>query len=170
MQSQTQQAANRKQIIMDKSKRINLKSKRTRTLIRKAIEVSQMCNLDVFIVLRDRDFGKVIEYNSISADGQAFTIKGAEAVLDKYKSTLHRRNFKQYTDADYENLKVHHRNGDLFDSESLIRQPVKPCELLATKSLEIEKSEVEDLTEAFKNMEKNHNQPNLRREPELQFK
>ena len=59
----------RKEIIKDKAKRTNLKSKRTRTLIRKAIEVSQMCNLDIHIVLKDRDFNKVIEYKSISPDG-----------------------------------------------------------------------------------------------------
>lgn len=74
--------AQRKQIIQDKAKRINLKSKRTRTLIRKAIEVSQMCNLDIHIVLKDRDFNKVIEYNSISNDGFIFTIDHAKALLD----------------------------------------------------------------------------------------
>lgn len=33
----------RKQVIDDKLKRINLKSKRKKTLIKKAIEISQMC-------------------------------------------------------------------------------------------------------------------------------
>ena len=53
------------ELIKDKSKRINLKSKRTRTLFRKAIEVSRMCNLDIFIMINDRDSSRILEYNSI---------------------------------------------------------------------------------------------------------
>ena len=53
-----------KTLIEDKLKRINYKSKRTRTLIRKAIEVSQMCDLDVLLVLHDREFDKITQYNS----------------------------------------------------------------------------------------------------------
>ena len=41
----------RKEVIEDKAKRINLKSKRKRTLIRKAIEVSQMCELEILILI-----------------------------------------------------------------------------------------------------------------------
>ena len=52
-------------VIEDKQKRINQKSKRTRTLIRKAIEVSQMCNLDIYLVVHDKEYSKVIEYNSV---------------------------------------------------------------------------------------------------------
>ena len=48
------------QWIKDKSKRQNHKSKRVRTLIRKAIEVSQMCDLDILIVVKDREFDKII--------------------------------------------------------------------------------------------------------------
>lgn len=50
------------QMVKDKIKRINLKSKRKRTLIKKAIEVSHMCNLDIFIIINDRDCDKVIQY------------------------------------------------------------------------------------------------------------
>ena len=42
-------------------------------MYRKAIEVSQMCNLDIFILTLDRDTGKLVEYNSIRPDGIAFT-------------------------------------------------------------------------------------------------
>lgn len=134
MQKQKQQIA-RKAIIQDKAKRINLKSKRTRTLIRKAIEVSQMCNLDIHIVLKDRDFNKVIEYNSISSDGKQFTIEAAKELLDSMKGNVRRRNFKLYTDEDYENLKAHPRGGDFLDHESIEESPLKEHELKATCSL-----------------------------------
>lgn len=127
--------AQRKQIIQDKAKRINLKSKRTRTLIRKAIEVSQMCNLDIHIVLKDRDFNKVIEYNSISNDGFIFTIDHAKALLDQLKVSGHRRNYKLLTDDDYENLKVHPRGGDFLDQESLYDLPVRVQDLITTAAL-----------------------------------
>ena len=42
-------------------------------MYRKAIEVSQMCNLDIFILTLDRDTDKLVEYNSIRPDGIAFT-------------------------------------------------------------------------------------------------
>lgn len=93
-------------MIEDKAKRINLKSKRTRTLFRKAIEVSQMCNLDIFILMKDRDSNKVIEYASIDANHQVFTLKNVLEILDKFKDVDRMaRNFRRYTDHDYEALK-----------------------------------------------------------------
>lgn len=56
------QARNKTQrlsLIAGKEKRTSLKSKRKRTLIKKAIEVSQKCNLDILIVIKDRDCGKI---------------------------------------------------------------------------------------------------------------
>ena len=45
--------------IDDRNKRINLKSKRLRNLIKKAIELSQMCDLDISIVIRDQEMKRV---------------------------------------------------------------------------------------------------------------
>ena len=53
-----------KEAIDDRLKRINLKSKRKRTLLKKIIEMSQMCKLDMFLVIHDEEMNKVIEYNS----------------------------------------------------------------------------------------------------------
>ena len=72
-QEQLANQSKRKQMIEDRTKRINLKSKRTRTMYRKAIEVSQMCNLDIFILTLDRDTAKLVQYNSIRPDGTHFT-------------------------------------------------------------------------------------------------
>ena len=48
----------------DKIKRLNLKGKRKRNLIKKAIELSKMLDMDTLIVFRDIDTGKITQYNS----------------------------------------------------------------------------------------------------------
>ena len=77
----------KKERILDKQKRINLKSKRKRTLIRKAIEVSEMCDLDVLIIIRDWEMNKVMQYNSSLANGdpaqESFTIQQATRALNE---------------------------------------------------------------------------------------
>ena len=50
--------------VQDKVYRINIKSKRKRTLLRKAIEISKMCQLEIHIVIKDRETQKIIEYCS----------------------------------------------------------------------------------------------------------
>ena len=77
-----------------------------------------MCNLDVHIVMRDRDVNKVIEYNSISHDKSVFTMEDAKALIEQFKGNPKRRNFKLYTDDDYDSLKVHPRGGDFLDHNS----------------------------------------------------
>lgn len=71
-----------KKVIEDKAKRINLKSKRKRTLIRKAIEVSQMCQLDILIVINDWDTRKIIEYNSGGIDKMVFKFEEAAKIIE----------------------------------------------------------------------------------------
>ena len=63
----------KKRAIEDKSNRINVKSKRKRTLLRKAIEVSQLCGLDIFIMIRDNETKKLMEYSSGKIEGELFT-------------------------------------------------------------------------------------------------
>ena len=69
--------ANKKKVIEDKANRINIKSKRKRTLLRKAIEVSQLCCLDILIVIRDTESNKIIEYNSGKIGDKLFTFQEA---------------------------------------------------------------------------------------------
>ena len=55
----------------DKIKRLNLKGKRKKNLIKKAIELSQMLDMDMLIVFRDIDTGKITQYNSgVARDGR----------------------------------------------------------------------------------------------------
>lgn len=65
-------------VIEDRMKRINLKSKRKKTLLKKVIEFSRMFNLDILLVIEDTEMNKVIEYNSGSASQNTlFTIEEA---------------------------------------------------------------------------------------------
>ena len=93
----------RKNVIEDKAKRTNLKSKRKRTLFRKAIEVSQMCQLDIFIAIHDRETRKVYQYNSGGVDTDPFSI---EKVQDTILTNSDDPTFSMhiYTDRDYEKL------------------------------------------------------------------
>jgi len=67
----------RKQAIDDKLKRLNLKSKRKKTLVKKAIEMSQMCQVDILLVISDGEMNKLIEYNSGTKDSGLFTLDKA---------------------------------------------------------------------------------------------
>ena len=71
-----------KEAIDDRLKRINLKSKRKRTLLKKIIEMSQMCKLDMFLVIHDEEMNKVIEYNSGSQhQGTLFNLEKASEMV-----------------------------------------------------------------------------------------
>ena len=63
----------------NKVKRLNLKGKRKRNLVKKAIELSQMLDMDIVIIFRDIDTGKITQYNSGNgATGRPlFTIENA---------------------------------------------------------------------------------------------
>ena len=118
------------ELIKDKNKRINLKSKRTRTLFRKAIEVSRMCNLDIFIMINDRDSSRVLEYNSIHPVTQhLFGIDDAFKLATNYINAItnQTRFYKWYTDADYESLKQQPRIQDLLEIYS--NDPVEKTQL-----------------------------------------
>ena len=66
-----------KSAIEDKVSRVNIKSKRKRTLLRKAIEVSRLCSLDILIIIRDNETRKIYEYNSGKEDSKLFTLQKA---------------------------------------------------------------------------------------------
>ena len=85
--------------IEDKTQRINIKSKRKRTLIRKAIEMSQLCSLEILIVIKDRETSKIIEYNSGKCEAEQFTIDAAIKAksLDSFICTV-------YNDTSYDHL------------------------------------------------------------------
>ena len=58
-------------------KRINLMSKRKKTLLKKAMEMSQMFSLDVLLIIQDDHMNKIIQYSSEQTQHQLFTIEKA---------------------------------------------------------------------------------------------
>ena len=48
----------------NKARRLNLKSKRKRNLIKKAIELSTMLDMDLVMIFKDLDTGKITHYTS----------------------------------------------------------------------------------------------------------
>ena len=127
----------RKNLIQDKAKRINLKSKRTRTLLRKAIEVSQMCDLDIHITVYDRTFGKITEYNSTNADGISFSFEATKKLLEEFELKSNKRFYKLYSDKDYEALKTQPRGEQFFDEERIGESLVDQKDLHAVVNLAV---------------------------------
>jgi len=71
--------------VSDRLKRINLKSKRKRNLIKKAIELSKMCDLDITIIIKDRELDKIIQYSSGIPESGTFT---PETAMEEIKKNL----------------------------------------------------------------------------------
>ena len=78
-----------------------------------------MCNLDIFILINDRDTSRVTEYNSLTpashGNQDLFSI---ERVLESIKgidATHSNRSYRKYTDDDYEALKQQPRISELLD-------------------------------------------------------
>ena len=87
----------------DKVRRLNLKSKRKRNIVKKAIELSKMLDMDMLVVFKDKDTGKITQYTSGCKDGDLFTIEKAMEEINawRYKG----RTIKLYDDNDYSKLK-----------------------------------------------------------------
>ena len=91
-------------LVEDRNKRLNIKSKRRRNLLKKAIEIKRMCDLQMFIVLWDPEFDKTFVYNSSPKD---FTAKYLKSIVDFQRDN----NFSNpkitfIKDGDYHDLKV----------------------------------------------------------------
>ena len=52
-------------LVEDKHRRINIKSKRRRNFLKKAIELKAMCGLEMLVVIKDNEFAKVTVYNEM---------------------------------------------------------------------------------------------------------
>ena len=139
-----EQTGGESMIIDDKQQRINTKSKRKRTLIRKGIEVSQKCSLDILIVIRDKETNKIYEYNSGKPTDALFTFLEVSKLhqAQGYHSIV-------YTDMSYDALtpsysKPRRNLGDTvkkgndasenFDSQLKIEGP-----LFTSQSLKVQK-------------------------------
>ena len=73
-------ACRKMHMVEDKHSRTNMKSKRKKTLIKKVIEFSQLFNLDVMLIIHDKEALKLYEYNSGCLDHERFTFKSAQKI------------------------------------------------------------------------------------------
>ena len=96
-----------------------------------------MCDLDIHITMRDREFNKVIEYNSLKADGHVFCIEAVNALIEQFRDQMNSKYYKIYTDDDYESLKVQPRGGEFMDDESIEQSPVDAQLTTAAASLPV---------------------------------
>lgn len=62
-------------VIQDHAKLTNVKSKRRRNLVKKAIELSNMCNVETIVVVRDQKNKRITLYES---NGNEFSIDDAK--------------------------------------------------------------------------------------------
>ena len=88
----------------DKKRRINLKNKRMKNYVKKGIELAAMLDMDIYLVLNDKDSGKVSEYTSGNNSQGHFNLDKAIQFLGNYK-----RNggfVKVFDDNDYHKLKL----------------------------------------------------------------
>ena len=113
MQSQKKRDAKSqaKALVQDRERRTNLKSKRKRNMIKKAIELSHMCNMDILILIRDREMDKMFQYSSGKAEASDFF--SVELATEHYERLRHLNGkLKMFKDSDYEELKIlYNRNG-----------------------------------------------------------
>lgn len=93
-----------KQLVTDRERRTNLKSKRRRNLFKKAIELSQMCEMQILILVHDTDLDKIFQYNSGQPEGKLFSVD--EAISEYRRLAEISGKVKSFTDNDYKELKI----------------------------------------------------------------
>lgn len=98
-----------KQLIEDRERRRNLKSKRKRNLFKKAIELSQMCNMKVLILVHDTDTDKISQYSSGGLDGLNEIYSVERAVTEYVRLQKLDGKIKIFNDKDYDELKIIYR-------------------------------------------------------------
>ena len=92
--------------IKDLAKLTNVKSKRRRNLVKKAIELSNICDLDTILVVRDKKNRRVTVYESSPDE---FSVDEAQQLLEDIKFQVSKKAMKwtiiQYTNENYMNTR-----------------------------------------------------------------
>lgn len=100
-------------LIKDQSKLTNVKSKRRRNLVKKAIELSNMCDVETILVVRDKKNKRVTLYESTPKE---FSLDDAKKLLDmiKLNQEVEDTGLKwtkiSYTNENYMNIKEPSQN------------------------------------------------------------
>ena len=76
------QPSQKVQLVEDRHSRINMKSKRKKTIVKKLIEFSKMFDFDILLIIHDKEMSKLYEYNSGTEEQGLFTIDRAKNVRE----------------------------------------------------------------------------------------
>lgn len=106
---------------LDKARRQNLKQKRKRNLIKKAIELTRKLDMDIHMVLKDRDTNRLSQYSSGDQIRGHFTLEQAIKDLKETKDTG-RKKVRLYDDDDYQKLNA---TQDAVDNDVLPPETIK---------------------------------------------
>ena len=87
------------QRVEDKKKRLNLKQKRRRNLVRKAIELVKMLDMDILMVMKDKDTGRYAQYTSGDKQSGHFDLDQVDGELKRVGKKV-----KILDDDDYKTL------------------------------------------------------------------
>ena len=71
MQEEPEKLGSHPKFIKDKQRRINIKSKRRRNFYKKAIELKNMCGLEMLVIVKDKEYNKVYVYDMMERATQA---------------------------------------------------------------------------------------------------
>ena len=71
MSEEAMEAGSGPKFIKDKQRRINIKSKRRRNFFKKAIELKNMCGLEMLVVIKDAEYNRVHVYQMMDMATQA---------------------------------------------------------------------------------------------------
>ena len=92
--------------IKNQAKLTNVKSKRRRNLVKKAIELSNLCDLETILLIRDKKNRRVTLYES---DPQGFSLDQAQEQLEEIKFHVSKEAMRwtiiKYTNDNYLNMK-----------------------------------------------------------------
>lgn len=107
-------------VIKDHAKLTNVKSKRRRNLVKKAIELSNMCDVETIVVVRDKKNKRITLYES---NEKEFSIDDAKHLLDSIKIPDSEEALKwtklSYTNENYMNIKEDQTQADLPSVQQL---------------------------------------------------
>lgn len=130
--------------IENKARRVNLKCKRKRNIIKKAIELNKMLEMSVYMVLFDRDTGKYFQYASGDARVGHFNLEKVRMELDQLRDVG--KELRCFDDDDFERLRIPRpgeRDEERAKHENIdeIRPPAKrQCNAGLKESIEATKS------------------------------
>ena len=105
--------------IQDKRKRANMKSKRKRNLFKKTCELEKLFDLDICIVIRDRETDKIYQFKSGSEEAGYFDVEVAHRAVEyQIAQARMKTSYNEVTNKAYEKVRTKRSNNPAQSSGS----------------------------------------------------